>query len=51
MEELDIKLKLNAWQERMNKKREAEEEEKRLEAEKERQKYLLQRTGRGAIRP
>ena len=50
MEEIDITLKLIAWQERMGKKREAEAEQKRLEAEKKRQQYL-QRAGRTELRP
>ena len=45
MEEIDIQNKLAAWQERMDKKREAEAEQRCLEAEKKNQQYL-QRTGR-----
>ena len=50
MEEIDIQNKLADWQQRMDKKREAEQEQKRLEAEKQRQQYL-QRTGRTDMRP
>ena len=51
MDKIPMQDKLADWQRRMDARREKEEEEKRLEAEKERQKYLLQRTSRGAIRP
>ena len=44
MEEIDIHAKLAAWQQRMDKKREAEAEQKRLEAEKKRQQYLQRTT-------
>ena len=50
MDEIDIQNKLADWQVRMQKRREAEEERKRLEAEKQRQQYL-QRTGRTEMRP
>ena len=50
MQEIDIQHKLADWQQRMDKKREAEQEQKRLEAEKKRQQYL-QRTGRTEMRP
>ena len=49
MEEVDIQHQLAAWQVRMNKKREAEAEQKRLEAEKKRQQSLP-RTGRVDMR-
>ena len=39
MEEIDIQNKLAAWEQRMDKKREAEAEQKRLEAEKKRQAH------------
>lgn len=48
MEELDIQNKLDAWKQRMSKKREAEEEARRQEQEKLRQHYL-QRTGRVSL--
>ena len=51
MEEIDIRAKLAAWEQRMDKKREAEAEQKRLEAEKKRQQYYLQRTGKIQSRP
>lgn len=51
MEEIDIKNKLNAWQERMNAKKKAEEEQKRLEEEKRRKLYNLQHAGRTQMRP
>ena len=44
MEEIDIHAKLAAWEQRMDKKREAEAEQKRLEAEKKRQAYLQRTT-------
>ena len=44
MEEIDIQNKLAAWEQRMDKKREAEAEQKRLEAEKKRQQYLQRTT-------
>ena len=44
MEEIDIHAKLAAWEQRMDKKREAEAEQKRLEAEKKRQQYLQRTT-------
>ena len=50
MEEIDIQTTLAAWGQRMDKKREAEAEQKRLEAEKKRQQYL-QRAGRTELRP
>ena len=50
MQEIDIQNKLADWQQRMDKKHKAEEEQKRLEVEKQRQQYLLQRTGRAAMR-
>ena len=50
MEEIDIQNKLADWQVRMQKRREGEEERKRLEVEKQRQQYL-QRTGRTEMRP
>ena len=51
MQEIDIQNKLADWQVRMQKRREAEEERKRIEVEKQRQQYLLQRTGRIEKRP
>ena len=44
MDEIDIQNKLADWQVRMQKRREAEAEQKRLEAEKKRQAYLQRTT-------
>ena len=50
MEELDIQNKLADWQVRMDKRREAEEAQRRVDAKKKRQQYLP-RTGRIETRP
>lgn len=46
MEEIDIQNKLADWQRRMDKKKEHEQNEARLAAEKKQRQYELQRTGR-----
>lgn len=50
MEEIDIQNKLADWQKRMDARREAEVEQKRIETEKQRQQHM-QRTRRTGIKP
>ena len=46
MEEIDIQTKLAAWQARMGKKREAEAEQGRLEAQKRQQQEFMRLTSK-----